>query len=264
MTRLKIKLLGTFEVTLDEEPVNDFAYDKVRLLLAYLVTQAHRVHRRDILATLLWQNQSSERARANLRKALAHLRQLLKDTDTEIPFFHTSRNTIQFNYTSSYKLDVNEFTTFLAVIKKHQYIKSELNEDFIANLEEAVSLYKGAFLDQILVNDNDAFEEWLQQTRDELHTQVVNACMELVKYYDNQKHWQKTQYYAQRLLQLEPWKEFAHQALIRVLAQQGQKDTALQQYQRCRRILLKELGVEPDITTNVLYKEIRAGIYSQM
>ena len=54
MTKLVVNLLGGFRVELDGEAVYDFETDKARALLAYLVVEANRPHRREALASLLW------------------------------------------------------------------------------------------------------------------------------------------------------------------------------------------------------------------
>ena len=54
MARLSVSLLGTFQATLDGEPVSDFESAKVRALLAYLMVESDRSHHREALAGLLW------------------------------------------------------------------------------------------------------------------------------------------------------------------------------------------------------------------
>ena len=50
--RLCLRFLGSLDVTLDGVPVTGFATDKVRALLAYLVVEADRPLRRELLAGL--------------------------------------------------------------------------------------------------------------------------------------------------------------------------------------------------------------------
>ena len=71
MTKLSVHLLGPLQVTLGDAPITDFATDKARALLAYLVVESDRPHRRDALAGLLWPDQSQKNARQNLRQTLA-------------------------------------------------------------------------------------------------------------------------------------------------------------------------------------------------
>ena len=79
MTNLRLNLLGYFQVELNGTPLNGFRTDKVRALLAYLAIESERPHSRTELATLFWGERNDAAARANLRKSLFLLRQLLGD-----------------------------------------------------------------------------------------------------------------------------------------------------------------------------------------
>jgi predicted ATPase len=69
--------------------------------------------------------------------------------------------------------------------------------------------------------------------------------------------------YATRQLELDPWREEAHRQLMRALALSGQRSAALAQYEACRRVLAKELGVEPAAETNALFEQIKVGALTQ-
>ena len=62
---------------------------------------------------------------------------------------------------------------------------------------------------------------------------------------------------AYRLLELDPWREKAHQQVMRLLVFDGQRSAALAHYECCRRTLRHELGVEPSLETKQLYRQIR-------
>jgi DNA-binding SARP family transcriptional activator len=63
---------------------------------------------------------------------------------------------------------------------------------------------------------------------------------------------------ARRLLELDPWRESAHRQMMTLLVRQGQYSAALAQYEKCRRTLADELGVEPMAETTALYERIQA------
>jgi DNA-binding SARP family transcriptional activator len=98
MAHLSLSLLGPFQATLGGEPVTGFASDKVRALLAYLAVEIEQPHRREKLAGLLWPDWTERSARANLRRALANLRQVIGDHRATPPFLHISRQTVQFRH----------------------------------------------------------------------------------------------------------------------------------------------------------------------
>ena len=86
MTKLQVRLFGPHEVAVDDTPVSGFDSDKVRALLAYLVVEAARPHRRQKLAGLLWPDFPERSARTNLRRALSNLRQVIGHLPDNNPF----------------------------------------------------------------------------------------------------------------------------------------------------------------------------------
>ena len=113
MAKLNIRLLGPIQFDEIDEPLSGFDSDKVRALLAYLVLESSRSHRREFLAGLFWPDFSERSARTNLRRALANLRDITGDRQTSPPFFNITRQTIQFNQASNYILDITEFKTLI-------------------------------------------------------------------------------------------------------------------------------------------------------
>jgi adenylate cyclase len=65
--------------------------------------------------------------------------------------------------------------------------------------------------------------------------------------------------YAWRQVELEPWREEAHQQVMRLLALGGQRSAALAQYRTCCRLLAEGLAAEPSSETVRLYEQIRDG-----
>src|SRR5512136_2037224 len=121
MTRLVVRLLGAFRVELDGEAVYGFETDKARALLAYLVVEADRPHRREALSGLLWPDQPDTVARARLRQTLYRVRQALTGCEPpesrpssprDPPFLFVTSTDVQFNTTSDYSLDVAELEAF--------------------------------------------------------------------------------------------------------------------------------------------------------
>ncbi|MDQ5853815.1 MAG: winged helix-turn-helix domain-containing protein, partial [Chloroflexota bacterium] len=259
MASLACALLGSVEIARDGEPVTRFATDKVRALLVYLVVEAGRAHRRDELAELLWPDQPPSAARNSLRQALALLRQALGAADARPPFLLISREWVQCNPAAEVRLDVAQFTALLAACEQHAHTRLEGCTPCAQRLAQAASLYRGTFLQDITVRDSVAFEEWALLKRDGLQRGVIHALHRLAAYHERRRAYQEAEQYAWRQVALDPWREEAHQQLMRVLALGGQRSAALQQYETCRRILADELGVEPMEETTALYEQIRTG-----
>jgi len=226
--------------------VTGFKSDKVRALLTYLAVEADQPHRREALAGLLWPEWPDRQARSNLRYALSNLRRTIGDRDAAPPFLLITRDALQFNIDSEHWLDVAAFTNLRGL------------QD-IPDLERAVALYRGGFLEGFSVGDAAPFEEWALLKREQLSRQVLETLHSLAAIYEEQGEYERAQAYARQQVQLEPWNEEAHQQLMRVLALGGQRSAALAQYQSCSRVLADELGVEPARETVALYESIRDG-----
>ena len=61
---------------------------------------------------------------------------------------------------------------------------------------------------------------------------------------------------ARELVGLEPFRESAHLRLLRALAAAGDRGEALRAYERCRRLLAEELGIDPSVDLELAYLEL--------
>lgn len=237
MARLSISLLGGFGVTLDGGPVTGFASNKVRALLAYLATEADRAHSREKLSALLWPDMPDRAARNNLRYALSNLRKAIGDQASQ-PFLCISGQTIPLNLTRNVEVNVLTFDQCLA--------QSPLT---LSNLEQAVDLYRGDFLEGLSIGDDMAFDEWGMLKREHLQRQALRALRHLAQAHEKNGDISGALPFAWRWVELESWSEEAHRYVMHLLALSGQRSAALAQYEVCQRALAEELDVEPSIET---------------
>jgi DNA-binding SARP family transcriptional activator len=203
MMHLSLSLLGSFQATLDGQPI-PFKSNKVRALLAYLAVETDRPHPREALAGLLWPDWPDRDALNNLRYTLSDLRRVIGDRAAAPPFLLISRATLQFNPDSDYWLDV---TTFVAVV---QAKADEAQPAAVDPLEQAIALYRGSFLEGFSVGDSPAFEEWALFTRERLSRQMSSALQRLAAMYEQRGEYEQARAYAWRQVEMEPWDEAAH------------------------------------------------------
>jgi len=258
MPRLSISLLGSFQTTLDGQPVTDFVTDKTRALLAYLAVERDRPQRRETLAGLLWPDQPDQDARRNFRQALFNLRQALSDNETQ-SLLCIDRTEVQLNPDAELWVDVEAFTRLLDACDQHRHRRVDNCRPCVLRLEQLLKLYRGEFLAGFSLDDSTLFEEWLLLKREWLHGRAVEALITLAHYHEQRGEYAPARRYAQRQVQVEPWREEAHRQLMRLLARDGQRSAALAQYQTCARVLRTELGVEPGAETTALFDQIKAG-----
>jgi predicted ATPase/DNA-binding SARP family transcriptional activator len=257
MARLSLSLLGSVQITLDGQPVGGLIYNKARALLAYLAVESDRPHHRDALVGLLWPNLPTPAARTNLRQVLANLCKAIANVSASAPFLYITRDTVQFNAQSDHDVDVAVFSTLLRACATHHHRRPERCRSCAARLEQALALYRGDFLAQLVLGDSAPFEEWALLKREWLHQQALDALTQLALSYDLRGAYAQARRVLARQIELEPWREEAHRHLMDLLARSGQRSAALAQYRTCRRILARELGVEPSAETTALYERIR-------
>lgn len=244
MDKLKVSLLGKPEVTLaGKSLIEEFTTTKTQALLYFLVVTG-RAHSREVLAGLLWGDMPEAKAKRNLTKALSNLRQLLE------PYLIIDRQSIEFNPNAGYWLDVAVF---------QHAVESDPNQQTLSTLREAVTLYRGDFLEGFYVKDSLEFEDWALALREQLRERLIDALDAIVEAYIAQGDSGDTAGvdYANRLLNLDPWRESAHRQMMTLLARRGQRSAALAQYETCRRVLTEEFGVEPSTETIALYERLR-------
>lgn len=178
MAHLSICALGPPKIELDGQPVYGLESDKVRALLVFLAVARAEPHRREKLAALLWPDWPEQSARANLRRALANLRKVLGDCDAAQPFLLVSRQTIQFNLDSDVWVDAIAFADLQRSGSPQSRNRSRdalADPQTICQLEDAVELYRGEFLEGFSLSDSPAFDEWAIFQQEQFHRQVLKA-----------------------------------------------------------------------------------------
>jgi DNA-binding SARP family transcriptional activator/predicted ATPase/tetratricopeptide (TPR) repeat protein len=248
MARLSLSLLGPFQATLDGQPITGFASDRMRALLAYLAVEADRPHRRETLVSLLWPDWPEPSASTNLRNALSNLRKAIGDRETTSRILLVDRDTIQFNAAGDGWVDVLAFSGLTRA------------DQPAGRWEEGLALYRGPFLEGFSLRDSAPFEEWVGSVREQLQRQCLAALARLAEQHEAAGDVAKACEIAWRAVDLAPWQEESHRRLMRLLALSGQRSVALAQFETCRHLLQRELGVAPAAETIRLYEQIRDGV----
>ncbi len=249
-----MSLLGGLSLTWGDEPVGRFISSKSPALLCYLAYTG-QPHTRAALTGLLWSDSPEAQAKASLRQVLSDLR-----SGSLAPYLLVEGNTVAFNKAAPHWLDVAEFNRHLQMAAPVPgQAEDALSDSQAVALQTAADLYRGDFLAGFFVPNAPAFEEWVTAEQEWLRQAVLQALHRLIHHYTRRGAYLLGINAATRLLTIEPWQEEAHRQLMRLLALNGQRGAALAQYETCRRVLAKELGVNPTPETIALYEQIRSG-----
>lgn len=245
---LHVRLLGGFEVWHGDKPVGGFESQKVRALLAYLVSHRDRAFSREHLAGLLWPDRDPEAARHALRQAVYNLKASLPDGPGE-PLIVSDSHGLRFNVRAGAWVDVAAFEDALRRSREHGSVDPHY-------LSAAVSLYRGELLAGFFLKDSEAFEEWLVAEQERLREAALDGLRTLVEVYRRRGEPRLGIHYARRLLSVEPLSEETCRDLMRLYAQAGRRSLALAEYERLKDLLARELGVEPLRETRDLHQAI--------
>ncbi|HYX25804.1 MAG TPA: AAA family ATPase [Thermoanaerobaculia bacterium] len=250
MSKIRVRLLGGFEVWAGDRQVSGFESQKVRALLAYLVCHRHRSFSRDHLVGLLWPERGPEAARHALRQAIYNLRASLPETG--VAGLVASRNLeIGLGLEADCWLDVEAFEEALTRGTEREAVDPH-------HLSAAAQLYRGEFLAGFFVKDSPAFEEWLVTQQAHFREAAVDMLQRLIESYRRRGEYRFGVHYARRLVAIEPLSEEAHRTLMRLFALSGQRSRALAQYEELTHLLREELGVAPMEETRRLHDSILA------
>lgn len=230
-------LLGPFSLTGPGGELIEIGSKKNRLLLAMLASAPGRSMSRDALAGVLWAGHSDEQAKNSLRQALAVLRKELKGQDGA--FFAGLDGAIALHL-SRVVLDTDLFL-------KHAGFTTR------ASLERAIALWRGPFLADISAPEPE-IEQWLSERREQLNSRYIGAMDRLVPLLDGEARINM----ARRLVVTDTLREGSHRQLMEAYLASGEKAQALRHYDKLRKLLREDLGVEPSPETQILRDRIGA------
>jgi DNA-binding SARP family transcriptional activator len=259
MGDLRFNLLGGLEILIEGQDVAPAIPKRAALLMAYLAMTG-RPQSRQALADLLWGESPDASARLSLRTALWSL------GDRFAPHLEAGRHELVLR-PGSFQVDALEFARLAgrnradppgsAPAPGDPAPPPERRRDA---LQQAAALYRGDLLAGWAASRAPAFDDWLMAERQRLHDIALEAFYTLAAHQAREGAHQDAIDAIRRVLSLEPWHEEAHRQLMRLLALTGRRGEALMQYRACRRLLVLELGTEPTLETQAVYRELlRAG-----
>ncbi|MGB1250964.1 MAG: ATP-binding protein, partial [Candidatus Promineifilaceae bacterium] len=193
-------------------------------------------HPRAELAELLWPEVKN--GRGNLRWVVGEAKKILPEA------LESTRNTLAFIAPSDYLVDT------LA-------INAALKAGDMDRLSELLLETQGEFLAGYFDDESAEFEIWLLTQRESWRRKLLTIIEDLIHYHNGRSDYALATRFANKWLEIEPWEEVAHRWIMELLTRQGQLEAALEQYERCSRVLAEELGTEPEDETTELFKRLQ-------
>lgn len=231
--RTRLDLLGAPAVSVDGRPLASGSR-KALAVLAFVALEGRSTRAR--LAALFWPELDGASARRNLRRELHRLRGAgLEDALQE--------QGDGLSLAKAVATDVADFEQALAD----------------GDLSRAVAVYRGPFMHGLAVGDAGGLEAWVTSRRDRLAQRFHEAVEAQVSLHEAAGHLRQALACQLRLLDEDMPQELHFRAAMRLHALLGERVQALRLYERCRRLLGRELGLRPMAETLALAERIRRG-----
>ncbi len=222
-------IFGVASIKKNEKELT-FPYKKAKAIFFYLLVNQHST--RDELASLFWNELSDSVAKKNLRNALYQIKNILG----EDIFLSSEKSSVVLN------LSAITYTRL----------------DDISDPKLYVDLYRGEFLQGFSVKDAPLFEQWYLQEKQQYKEKYINnlyICIEKEKS-KSEISWTTIIKYAKILTNLDDFDEKAYQILLEAYKNTKAYNQAIESFNRLKSTLEKELGIEPDEKTKVIFNKI--------
>jgi DNA-binding SARP family transcriptional activator len=220
------------------------------LLCAYLALAPKDGRRRQVAATQLFADCPEPVARRRLSTALWRLRTEVR-TATGVDLVKCTRDDrMRLSPAVEMALDTQDFEGLVAPALEAP--PDALTADLASRLERAVSIHGGQLIEP-------CGDEWVLAERTRIETMYLTALDYLVVHHGKQGAHLKVRRFGELALAMEPLREDVHRHLMTAYAAAGRDDLVERQFERCRQVLLDELGTDPLPETIGLYARLRHG-----
>jgi TolB-like protein/tetratricopeptide (TPR) repeat protein len=233
----RLRLLGEFRLETIAGSTVALRARKAKALLAFLALTP-RGESRQRLATLLWGDMGDDRARANLRQALSHLREALNDPGSAL-------------VSDDERIVLAEGALAVDV---HEFVRLAQSQDS-ADWQRALRLHGSELLTDLELQE-EPFAEWKTEQRRALLDAVCGVCAKLARVRRERGDTAGAEEALERWLAIDDACEDAHRTLAELYAESGRRAQALAQLERCKTALARAYGACPDERTNALARSL--------
>ncbi|MGH3090631.1 MAG: LuxR C-terminal-related transcriptional regulator [Rubrobacteraceae bacterium] len=213
---MRVWLLGGFRVSVGERAVEEgeWSLRKAKSLIKALsLAPGHQLHREQVM-NLLWPNLSPESAANNLHRTLHAARRTLEPASRYLPL---RGEQLALCPDGELRVDVEAFEEAAKAARR--------SRDPAAH-RTAVDLYAGDLL------PGDLYEDWVEGRREGLRSAHLELLVELAALHEEREEFEPAIEALRKVVDIEPAREEANVALMRLYALAGRRRAALEQYER--------------------------------
>jgi LuxR family maltose regulon positive regulatory protein len=246
---LTINMLGPVEIFRD--PARPLAADawttkRARDILCFIASRRHRRASKDTIIDTFWGEADFEAVEKNFHPTVSHIRKALNSNQPVKQNFLLYRDSdYLLNQEFPYRIDIEEFDRLVAEAETAKRAGDQAR--YLGAYEEALALYRGDFM-------QGSYDEWVEEQRAYYREQHLRMLEVLAVAAQKNEEWSRSLQLAQRILAGDQFREDVHCMIMRAHAALGNRAAIKDQYEHLRRVLRKELGVEPAAETQKIYK----------
>lgn len=230
---IELVTFGGLHILDDEGELDWLAGQRSRAALLVYLSVEQRVSRESLM-TVFWPESDTENARHALRQSLYQLKKAVRAEWVE-SLAH------ELVTTPDVRVDVHEFSS---AIER-------------GDLESAVRLYRGPFLDGVHLVDSSAWESWVDSRRAQYARAFRKAARELVESRLSSGDARSAISVAEKWVAGDPLDDEAQHRLIETLAAAGERTEAIRQFETYARAMGAE-GLSPSPETAAFVDRLRS------
>lgn len=246
---LTVNTLGKFQMTdgltaVDDEQLRSPMLSK---LLMYMLLYREKTLTTDDISTAIWQDEEVDNPSGALKNLMYRLRKTLTSFFGEKEFIITNRGSYCWNPDIKVILDVEKFEKLI-----NEARAENVYDDAITKYEQAIAIYQGDFLPQILDM------HWILTLNTYYHSLFLSCSKGLAELYVKNEQYEDLDKLCNNALKYENGDEqlFCYQIEARMRC--GEISLALESYEKARTIMEQELGIRKTTILNKVYEEILA------
>jgi DNA-binding response OmpR family regulator len=250
---LRVFTLGPFRALVGDECVIDeeTGDSRIKLLLKHLLTQWGETVKRSDVLYLLWPDLDLVEAERHLTAILASVRTTFRSDLPHHDIILDSGGALTFNVDADVWVDFHEFES---QVRMAQDAQERGDIDIALGLFlSALALYKEDFLRENL------YEDWPSERREQLREMWISSMFRVAAICADRYEYADSVRLMKKVLEIDPYRENAYQALMLYLSRAGRRGEAIQLYRYAERLFAQHLAAQPAPSTRMLYEKILRG-----
>lgn len=251
--KLQLYTLGRFEIYQKDKGFYSISARATKLwyLFKYLLLNKGKGIPPETILKHLYPDEEYENPRNTLQNIVYRLRKVLSQDE----FFNSCSCNILYNngcyslyFNDDVFLDTDIFEGYIQ--KADSLININPNEATLW-YENALKLYQGDYFPELI------YEDWVIPKRNYYRRLYTQSVLKLVKLYQQKKEFDKSIKTCEQAIQIEPYEEGLHIALIENLMNMGRIKEAIDNYNTYTSMLYKQFGIKPTAELLQVYKMLK-------